>query len=150
MVAHPTSTLLDAWQSAAAVPAAARPVALLEALAPADALDSEYLALLPIGERDTRLLLLRGSIFGRHMVALATCPACQDSLEFALDASELASPAPEPGSRELTVHEDGQEARFRLPNSQDLAAVAGCESDDAARRALLERCVIAHSRNGVA
>lgn len=91
-----------------------------------------------IAERDGLLLELRVLLFGERLEVKSACPACTADVEFAVDASRLRAPVPDAGPH--MVEADGWQARFRLPTSVDLAAVAG-ESEAQSRRGLIARCV---------
>lgn len=98
------------------------------------------LASLDVGERNARLLHLRAATLGPTLGAYAECPACGERLEFTLDASDLRTDRSR-RDETYTLDVDGVTLRFRLPDSRDLAAVAGCADPAAARRRLAERCV---------
>jgi len=98
-----------------------------------------------IGQRDAHLLAIRERTFGSRLVSMAECPACRERLEFVLNANELyVGPGTGIEDVEQKVHVmtiDDYELHFRLPNSLDLAAIAGCR-DVAAARSLLVRCCV--------
>ncbi len=105
----------------------------------------QQLAALSIGERDARLLAIRESTFGSMLDVFTICPSCQQELELSLTTTNLRFPVADgmqdAGHRfsteigELTV-------QYRLADSTDLEAVAACKDIDAARRLLLDRCVL--------
>ena len=71
-----------------------------------------------------------------------TCPQCGDALEFTVSADDIRGVADPHGTNphgELSM--DGITVRFRLPDSRDLAALAGRTDAVAARLLLLRRCV---------
>lgn len=146
-----TTALLDAWEHGLGRPASERALALLAASDPAGA--AEEHARLPLGERDARLLALRQWAFGSRLDGVAGCPACGAELELSFDATELAltSPASEEGggaASELTLHVDGHEVGFRVPNSLDVREAAFAGTVAGARRVLLQRCVTTSRRSG--
>jgi hypothetical protein len=108
------------------------------------------LAALPIGQRDAHLLMLRSHTFGSRLQATATCPQCQEALEFELMVNDicLASPPPltaatasETKSQYESQYEWNQgnyRLTFRLPTSADLLALA----ESAEPHQLLQRCLI--------
>lgn len=111
----------------------------------------EELAALPIGRRDRRLLALREWVFGRRLTCVAHCPACGERLEASFTVedvrTEAAPPPNEAPETELHLEAGGYEVTFRLPDSNDLAALQ--ESDQAAARSrLLKRCVLSARRGG--
>jgi hypothetical protein len=83
---------------------------------------------------------LREKTLGPLLQGFAHCPQCRASLEFSLDVAAIRQP--EPAAQEYAVSIDDVHVRFRLPNSFDLAAVVGCSGIEAARRLLIERCVL--------
>jgi hypothetical protein len=137
--ALPPAALLDVCDRGAAAGTAERALLLLGAALPG-ARRGE-LAALPLAERDRLLLELRAASTGRELAAYVECPGCGERLELALDAEALhpAEP-PEPGA-EWEAEGGGVRMRFRLPDSRDLAAAAGCASVAEARRVLGARCV---------
>jgi hypothetical protein len=130
--------LLDIWEVGASQPLAQRALWLLSAAQP----DTSYeaLAQLPIGARDAQLLALRERLFGTQLVGVATCPRCGERLQLTLNTPDLnlsAGVAPDP----LPLTVDRYSIRYRLPNSTDLLALAGCEDAEAGRQLLLGRCI---------
>ncbi|CAN92246.1 MULTISPECIES: hypothetical protein [Sorangium] len=102
-------------------------------------LDRGALAALTVGQRDSLLIALRRGTFGDSLGGFAECGACGERLEFALSARDFpVAAAVFEGEAEI----DGLRIHFRLPTSRDLAAVVGARSVEAARRMLLERCVL--------
>lgn len=104
----------------------------------------EALATLSIGQRDAYLLTLRELTFGPHMESQATCPQCQESLEFSLDtqAIRLIDPAqPSPAVHHWQTADI--QVQFRLPNSLDLAATLTNPANPPLQRlVLIERCLL--------
>jgi len=105
----------------------------------------QTLAQLPVGVRDSLLFQARECVFGPKLEAFAACPACAGSMEFEVAINEL--PLSECGDLEIGAAQDrvfetvdGQS--FRLPNSYDLAAIAGVEDAGEAERLLVRRCVL--------
>jgi hypothetical protein len=104
---------------------------------------------LSIGRRDAYLLTLRELTFGTQMDSQATCPQCQESLEFTLSTSDLR--LIDPSQPDAEVHhwqQDTVQVQFRLPNSLDLAAMVTIQDPALARQTLLERCVLAVNQDG--
>lgn len=103
----------------------------------------EALAGLSVGTRDACLLALREQTFGTQMASVVGCPACQETLEFTLDVADVRQAAPETSrAPEQWLQHAGYTLGFRLPNSLDLAAVAGCTDVQQARYLLVQRCVV--------
>lgn len=121
----------------------------------------DALAALSVGKRDSYLLAVRACTFGSRLVALATCPQCREQVECVLD---LATMGLVPGitantmpagslfadtSNELQqMSVDGYEVDFRLPNSQDLAAIANDRDVGSARNWLVQCCIVQACHDG--
>lgn len=109
----------------------------------------ERLALLSIGRRDACLFALREQTFGSRLPGLAACPACGEQLEFALNTADLPVAANMETTEEVYTLATGDgEVQFRLPNSLDLAEIAGSRDAASARTTLARRCVLGASRAG--
>jgi hypothetical protein len=152
--------LVTVWEAGQGQHPLDRALTILAAAYPNATRDA--LAALPIGERDSRLLRLRGALFGAALNGFAECPHCGERLEFALDVNDLLVPSapdaaeqapfndssdPVPASNDTpeqayTLRYGDAEIRFRLPNSYDLAALVNCLDAEEARMLLAHRCVI--------
>lgn len=148
--------ILSVWERGESRPPVERALMILAAACAGRAW--EELAALSIGERDALLLAAREQTFGPTLSSYADCPRCAERLEFRLaiadilvgsEASDLKSEAADL-KKEFELAVDDVRLRFRLPNSFDLAAIASCDSTEAARRLLSERCLIAATRNSEA
>lgn len=106
----------------------------VDALDPRDPLD------LPIGARDALLYGLRRAWFGERVEALADCAACGLPYELDFDLAAVAAPAA-PRDARIEVTAEGRRWRARPPTSRDLLAIEPCATLDAARAALLDRCL---------
>lgn len=161
MRALSTPELLEAWERGLSRSSLERALLLLSA---ATGISPANLARLSIGQRDSWLLNLRESAFGSQLTSLAVCPACGECLETTFNIADLhvgreraetksaskalalQESAPPPEAFSLAVEE--YEVSFRLPNSQDLLALA-CRADaDKAHRALLSRCLLRATHGG--
>ena len=122
----------------------------------------DELAALSIGQRDKQLLDIREQTFGATLNLFFECPQCAEQMEFPLATADIrvAPPSPPtpllegegPGVRakqEFELVTDDFVLRFRPPNSFDLAAIAGYQDVNTARRLLVQRCVLQISRGGV-
>jgi hypothetical protein len=103
------------------------------------------LAQLPVGVRDSLLFQARECLFGPRLETYAECPSCAGSLEFAIAIDEL--PLSRCSALEIAgapgiAYETAQGLKFRLPNSVDLAAIAGEEDVKEAERLLVRRCIL--------
>jgi hypothetical protein len=166
---HPltASELLQVWEQGQNWRPFERALLLLAAACPES--PPEALTRLSIGQRDARLLTLREWTFGPQLVSLAACPKCGALLDLNFSVDEIrvnpsdsfsSSPAPLPpegpgdlGQGEgLALELSGYHVRFRLPDSQDLEAIAARAPSvgdvQQARNLLFERCLLAVRRNG--
>jgi len=110
----------------------------------------ETLALLSIGQRDACLFKAREWTFGQRLSSLAVCPACREQIEFVLNMADMRiAPSIEPVDEVFTLSTEEGELHFRLPNSLDLAAIAGSQNLGDARNLLVQRCVLQASRDGI-
>lgn len=99
-----------------------------------------------IGRRDQILLAMRSKTFGTNLETFLACRQCGEPLEFSLNARQLAIESNVLEDRCLTG--DFKEFSMRLPNSDDLRAVATCTTADEASRVLCRRCVKAKNGDG--
>ncbi|HTM28203.1 MAG TPA: hypothetical protein VL097_02465 [Rhodanobacter sp.] len=136
--------LLQVWERGGDPSAAARGLLLLGCSC--DECSAETLAALPLGRRDALLLQLRARLFGVEICTVANCPQCAATVEATLRCDDLLLASP--GTAATLEHvsaADGVRVQFRLPDSDDLLVLEQCDGADAARRLLLERCVLAAS-----
>ncbi|NEQ29963.1 MAG: phage baseplate protein [Leptolyngbya sp. SIO4C5] len=128
--------LLTLWEQGLSQPDYQRALLLLAAAYPEEGWPQ--LARLSLGQRDGLLLNLREQLFGPRIVSVATCPHCGDRLELVFTAADVRQPA---ADLPLTVETAGYRVDFRLPNSEDLAAIASQVDLTAATRQLRQRCL---------
>jgi hypothetical protein len=147
MRALSAAELLEVWEQGIDQTPVQRAMALLSPACPERSPDA--LARLSIGQRDADLLTLRERTFGSRLLSLATCPVCGKRLELTFDVADIQSPSLSQGggggeshADPLSLPVDGYGVQFRLPNSLDLEAVAGCGDASAVRQALLQRCLL--------
>ncbi|MEP6762790.1 MAG: hypothetical protein ABJB66_00700 [Gemmatimonadaceae bacterium] len=138
-IALDDSRLLDTWDRAAMLDRPWRELALLES---ASGIPFDSLARLSIGERDRLLLAVRIGTFGKHLECETACPSCGTRLQLAFDAAQLIVPQRTVNASDLELTDDDWTVRFRLPDSNDLAACSAniVENGDAAD-ILAERCM---------
>ena len=129
--------LLAAWERGLRQSPLDRALTLLAATRPESSM--EELARQSIGWRDSSLLTLREQVFGSELACRVLCPQCQENLELSLNTTRL-SVGPE-AAPELSVTIPGFNIRLRLPNTEDLRAVAGLPLP-VARGQLFCRCVL--------
>ena len=102
-----------------------------------------------IGQRDACLLRVYAATFGSRIAGTATCPHCGEKLDVVFDVADICNPYGDSREEfELTIGAPTYHVVFRLPSSADLRGASACESHEAARRALAERCVVAAEREG--
>lgn len=139
--------ILRVWGLAEGRHAIDRALALLDAGYPDMSWDE--LAGLSIGRRDSLLLDLYGRTFGSDLTGSIECSECTERLEVTLSVADLMGRSGrEDGGDVIELATGELQLRFRLPTSQDLAAVAGCDDVASGRRLLLERCLLEASRDG--
>lgn len=111
---------------------------------------TDDLLAMSVGLRDAHLLALRQETFGPQLDVRTACPQCGEQLELNLQVNDLLMvdidqpPNPPP----LSLSFSGFEWQMRLPNSQDLAAVADMTDVNAARQTLEQRCLLAVRQAG--
>ena len=94
------------------------------------------LAEISVERRDSLLLAWRSRLFGDSLAGYAACPRCGCGVDVSLTTAGVVQP-----EERFVVEVAGESLAVRLPTSLDLAALAGCESVEAARRMLVCRCI---------
>src|SRR6185436_13978368 len=149
MQAPSAAELLAVWERARAQPMTTQALMLLEAAWPGASW--EDLAKLSVGRRDARLLALREVLFGSRLTGLTACPQCRQQLEIDIQSTDIQVDGHQTDRELLSVTSGGYVACFRLPNSEDLNAIARGDDrqpDEAATtRKLLSRCLVELRRN---
>lgn len=134
--------MLQVWEQGQGQRPLDRALTLLAAACPEQS--REELASLSIGARDMLLLEIRERAFGSQLDGFASCPQCNEQLEFSVSTSDFGGAfVPPSAESSLEWEMDGYQVAFRLPNSLDLAAVAHNEDSSLARWGILARCVTA-------
>lgn len=150
MQAPNASELLAVWERARAQPITMQALMLLEGCSPGAA--REDLAKLSVGRRDALLLSLRELLFGARLNGVTACPRCGQQLEIGIEAADIHADVETRDPELLTVTSGAYAARFRLPNSDDLAALANnnvqVSGDEGAIGTLLSRCLVELRKNG--
>lgn len=132
-------SVLHTWEQAQAMDPLRRSLALLRLAWPEVALRDW--GALPLGARDARLLTLFEALFGATLDTLVDCPACGEALELSLRTADLRpEPSGDPAPPPLQC--EGYELAYRLPCSDDLAALQGAGDATTAVQQLIERCVL--------
>ena len=95
-----------------------------------------------VGDRDFLMVQLRALTLGTDVVAIYSCPACEQKMDVLLDLTEVpAEAAPQDDLVKEIALGDGRRVRFRLPNGADQEAVAGLRLEEAVD-ALITRCLV--------
>ena len=118
------AAVLRAWEDGRAADPVSRALLLLAEALP----EHDDLAALPVARRDALLARVRAATLGARLEALADCPSCTTTVDFALDLDL--------GEGPVADEADG----VRLPTSDDLRAVAREPDVASARAALARRC----------
>lgn len=146
MQALTATELLAAWEGGLRQGPVERALTLLAAASPEASAQS--LAMLSIGERDARLLALRERAYGPMLVGLSSCPECGERVELRLRAEDARLSSDRTRQDPISLSVRGYELRFRLPNSNDLMAVAEAGGVGDARSQLLQRCILTAQHEG--
>ena len=139
-----TEALLTLWECALGQPASARTDALLQA---------SFANIEPVrtpGERNTRLLALHSRLFGNEIELLSHCPACHTVAQFSGNCDSLAAQMG-PKLADAPTHRleaEGHVIEFRLPDCADIASASSVEDSEDFVQLLLDRCVLACTREG--
>lgn len=133
-------TLLRAWERGLGQHPTARALALLALAGTAiEGTESDWAAV-DVGSREVLLARLLEALVGGSVWAGAECGSCRARLEVPVDVAAVARyPVHPPGARFVTVA-GGVDVAFRLPTTEDLAAVRAA-APAGARRLLLTRCL---------
>jgi|EndMetStandDraft_8_1072994.scaffolds.fasta_scaffold173852_2 hypothetical protein len=135
MRAPGSDELLTVWERGLGEKSAARGLALLGLVRPDMSVDA--IAELSIGARDSMLLDLRELLFGRRILGLMECPACDDTVEIEVATGDLrAVPLHEPTEISWATYD----LSLRLIDSRDLMAAEGARPEERGQ-VLLERCI---------
>jgi uncharacterized protein (UPF0212 family) len=134
--------LLNIWEQCISRSPVDRYLLLLQAAQPDRAW--EELSQESLGQRNAHLLTLREWTFGPELISLATCPACQERLEFSFAASDLQQASDPATGQHFSLAVDGYNLQYRLPTSHDLLTITNSQD---ARRELLQRCIIRSTHN---
>jgi hypothetical protein len=158
MHALSAADILHVWEVGRGQSHVERAVTLLERAYPET--DRAALVHLSLGARDRLLLEVRAGVLGEALEVTTVCPACDERLEFRLAIGDLlggesisgvaqtGDPCSARESTEFEMAVAGYELRFRLLDSADLLAAAACPDAEAARSALVARCLLAALRSG--
>ena len=137
--------LLELWERGLRQPPARRAVALLEAACPD--LSPDEAAALPVGRRDAYLFDLRELLLGPDLTIVVSCPNCGEQLDSTFHGAQIRADA-SAAQPTQTIEADAYRIAFRLPASDDLLALSRAPDRTAARRMLLDRCILHAEHNG--
>ena len=132
-----SAELIQLWERGHEMPPARRAVALAEAALAGQ--DGPAAADLPIGDRDHRLMLLRGRLFGPRVSGQDSCPECSTVLDVSFDLGALAA-GHTPVTTPVKVRVGKRVLRCRPLTTADLIAAAEADGPDF-RAGLMARCV---------
>lgn len=135
--------LLTIWEGGQRQHAVDRALTILAHAYPEESHD--YLAKLPLGTRDSRLMRIREQLFGSVAPCLHNCPTCRQPVEFEVHAGNLEARETSQNGQQLTC--DEYCVTFRFFNSWDLAALANKPETTTAKSLLIERCIVEATRN---
>jgi hypothetical protein len=98
-----------------------------------------------IGARNSALLALRARLFGPTWFLRCDCPECGCTCDFAVDCARLSTEAVAASNPPAAEHEllvEDVTVRFRLPDIDDLQAIANSLPVESVATTLLGRCVV--------
>ena len=136
-----THELLSVWEQGSTQPSHRQALLLLEAAYPESV--PEQNARISLGRRDSKLLTIREWLFGTQLESLAACPACRGQLQLSFDIADMRTAEKDSEAEVLALTVSDYELCFRLPDSEDLAAIDHCETVAESRSLLLTRCLLA-------
>ena len=110
--------------------------------------DPDAAAEISIGRRDAELIRLRCACYGPRAPAYLGCPHCGEGMGFTIDLEAVLELAPTDDPVAFELAQAPFWLRARLPSTSDLRAAGAVTQADAARRVLLERCVLEATRAG--
>ena len=139
MVDFSAKRILEVWEQGVSYSSEVRTQALLGLVAPD--LSPRALTELVLGDRNMNLLELRRSLFGPILQAYVECSACGEALDLEFGVDELGFSSIDQVQEVNPVSTGSISARVRLPNSQDLLALASQNNVEDGRRLLFSRCV---------
>ncbi len=129
------SRVLELWERGVALHPLDRGLLALRAADPSAVDAADW----PLGRRNRALLDLHASWFGGQLAGWTCCPACDEQVEFELEARQLSAIAADSETHDaVTV---GAQT-FRLPTSRDLAHMLAVGDTASCAADLAERCRI--------
>lgn len=150
MLARPNAeSLLRLWERGEREHPIDRAISILQTFSGTPA---HELARLDVGRRDALLFQSRALLFGTAIEGFATCGRCGCAIEVSMAAPQISADRAEAADHDpwLALNTDGRVIEYRLPTSLDLAAIARCDSIEAAHQRLRERCIRGADAVGIA
>lgn len=139
-----SAELVELWERGLEMPPAQRAIALAEV---ACAGESGPAAMdLPLGDRDRRLMLLHGQLFGPQVSGVDSCGKCGAVLDVTFDLGRLTCGC-DTTATPVTVRFGDEVLHCRVPTTADLVAAAEADGSDV-RGGLLARCVTIAGADG--
>jgi len=139
--------ILEAWEFGAASAPEVRTRTLLKLATPELPMDA--IKDMVIGERNKNLFELRQSLFGSALQAYIECGGCGEALDLEFSIEDFEFAATIDTSESYSVSSGAIQARVRLPNGNDLTALASASSVEEGRQILFSLCVLKLQRNNV-
>lgn len=109
--------------------------------------DSQQLANLPLGVRDSLLLKVRSAHLGDRLEAEAVCPACKARVEIELSSTALAEAGGQPPQEWVLAH-DEYRLTLRPLTSADAALAVQCTDVQSAETTLVSQSIVAVEKAG--
>jgi len=140
-----SADLLNAWEQGLNQPLLQRALILLVATHPER--QANELMQLSIGQRDLYLLQLRERLFGQRLLNTATCPQCNERIEWENKTTDFIADTVADDNTVKTFELTTKDStlHFRLPNSLDMAAIANIKNTEQAQQQLVSRCLLEHA-----
>jgi hypothetical protein len=139
--------IIRVWELGQRQDSAERAVTVLAVALPEK--QGDELRRLSLGQRNAHLLGVRERLFGSALNAFSECPGCGERLELSLSSDALRDAGPfATADTEFDLETEGYTVHFRLLDTYDLRAAAGAADVDAARKLLVERCVVQARHEG--
>ncbi len=140
MRAFSNADFLTLWEDGQRLHSLDRGLLAIQALFPERA--GESVADWPLGRRNQALAQLHAECFGTALQGWTVCDRCGEKMEFAVDCRSLIERQREGSSAPIVF----KGRAFRVPNSRDLARIAGERDTDAAALRLRDSCRIEDAR----
>lgn len=141
MAGASAAEILGVWERGAEQSWLGRGLTLLAQWPPPE--QPNDVAALSIGARDAWLWQLRVQLFGFRLACLVDCPTCAASLQFELDARQVAQRTSDSPGASHDLDAAGFQIRFRALTCGDLLETERLGDAEAIRHRLVERAILA-------